>query len=124
MPPPDGYLTAGREGGEVSISKLCNNKRWSLGPEWSMSDVVTSPPHNLDKPRGPVASNTHTHTHRYYLKAPSTLLNVSSNSVISGIATPFSLLILTRIILHFKTVLNFNHQKCSLIILLILKVKT
>ena len=61
MPPPEGNRTAGREGGAGSISKLSNNKLQILGPEWSMYEVVTSPHHNLDKHRGLVASNTHTH---------------------------------------------------------------
>ena len=33
-----------------------NNKRRSLGPEWSMSEVGTPPPHNSDEPHGLVAS--------------------------------------------------------------------
>ena len=48
------------EGGEVGsgpISKLRNNKRRILGPEWLMFKVGTPPPHNLDKPHGLVASN-------------------------------------------------------------------
>ena len=52
---------SGREGVAGLISKLCNNKRRRIGPELSMSEVVTSPPYNLDKPHGLVASNTHTH---------------------------------------------------------------
>ena len=60
MPPPDGHWMSGKEGGAGSISKLCKNKRWSLGPEWSISEVGTSPPHNLYKPHGLVDSNTHT----------------------------------------------------------------
>ena len=51
-----GNPTAGREGGAGPISKLRNNKRRSLGPEWSMSKVGTPPPHNLDKPHGLLAS--------------------------------------------------------------------
>ena len=46
----------GGEGGVVSISKLHSNKRRILGLEWSMSEVETPPPHNLDKPHGLVAS--------------------------------------------------------------------
>ena len=46
----------GGEGGTVPIS-VCNNKRQSLGPEWSMSEVGNPPPHNLDKPYRVVASN-------------------------------------------------------------------
>ena len=61
IPSLEGHRTAGEEGGVGSISKLCNNKRWSLGPEWSMSEVGTSPPHDLDIPHGPVASKTHTY---------------------------------------------------------------
>ena len=59
-PPPNRNRTAGREVGVGSISKLCGNKQKILDPEWSMSEVVTSPPHNLDKPHILVASNTHT----------------------------------------------------------------
>ena len=43
------------EGGVGPIS-VCNNKQQNLGPEWSMSKVGTSPPHNLDKPHGLVSS--------------------------------------------------------------------
>ena len=60
MFPPDLHRTTGRDGGEGSISKICNNTQQSLGPEWSMSEVGTLPTHNLDKPHGLVASNTHT----------------------------------------------------------------
>ena len=52
-----------RQGGLGSISKLCNNKRRSLGPEWSMSEVGTSPSHNMDKTHRLVFSNTYTQTH-------------------------------------------------------------
>ena len=48
------------EGDAGSISKLCNNKKRSLVLEWSMYEVGTSPPHDLEKPHGLVASNTHT----------------------------------------------------------------
>ena len=41
--------------GEVSIN-LWNNKRQNLGPEWSMSEVGTLPPHNSEKPHRMVAS--------------------------------------------------------------------
>ena len=40
---------AGGEGGVGPIS-VRNNKQRSLGPEWSMSEVGTPPPHNPDKP--------------------------------------------------------------------------
>ena len=46
---------AGMEGGAGPIS-ASNNKRRSLGPECSMSEVGTPPPHNLDKSHGLVAS--------------------------------------------------------------------
>ena len=46
---------AGGEGGMVSTS-VRNNKRWSIGPEWPMSKVGTTPPHNSEKPHGLVAS--------------------------------------------------------------------
>ena len=39
------------------IIKLHNNKRQSLGLEWSMSKVGTPPSHNYDKPHELVASN-------------------------------------------------------------------
>ena len=39
--------------GTISVR---NNNRRSLGPEWSMSEVGTPLPHNLDKPHGLVAS--------------------------------------------------------------------
>ena len=45
--------------------KLRNNKRRSLGPEWSLSEVGTPTPHDLDIPHGLVASCTHTHI--YYI---------------------------------------------------------
>ena len=32
-----------------------NNKRRSLGPEWSMSEVGNPPPHNTEKPHRMVA---------------------------------------------------------------------
>ena len=51
------YQTAGEECGAVPISNLRNNKRQSLGPEWSMSGVRTPLPHNSDKTHGLVASN-------------------------------------------------------------------
>ena len=45
-----------RRGREGQIIKVRNNKRRILGPEWSISEVVTLPPHNLDKPDVLVAS--------------------------------------------------------------------
>ena len=50
------YQAEGGEGEAVTIRKLRNNKRRILGLEWSMSEVGTPPPHNLDKPHGLVAS--------------------------------------------------------------------
>ena len=47
------------ESGAGPISKLHNNKQRSLGPEWSMSEVGTPPPHNMDKPHGMVTSNNY-----------------------------------------------------------------
>ena len=47
---------AGGEGGAGPISKLHNNKQRGLGLVWSMYEVGTPPPHNLDKPHGLVAS--------------------------------------------------------------------
>ena len=52
-----GHRTEGGEGGEGAIPKLRNNKKQSLGPEWSISEVGTPLPHNSDKPHGLVASN-------------------------------------------------------------------
>ena len=51
------------EGGAGPI-RLRNNKRRSLGPEWSMSEVGTPPPHNSDKTHGLGASinNNNMHT--------------------------------------------------------------
>ena len=40
-------------GGLISV---CNNKQRILGPEWSMYEVGTPPPHNLEKPHGLVES--------------------------------------------------------------------
>ena len=60
-----GNPTAGREVGAGPISKLRNNKRRSLGPEWSMSEVGTMPPQNLDKPHRLVASiNNNNNIHK------------------------------------------------------------
>ena len=58
------------------------------------------------------------------LKAPSTSLNGSSISVISGITTPFSLHNIDQNDSSVKNVLFFNHTICYLIIQLILKVHT
>ena len=45
--------------------------------------------------------------------------------IVSAVLLPhFHYVILTKIFLQSKTVLNFNNQNCSLIILLILKTKT
>ena len=52
----EGHRKAGEEGGEVPTSKLCNNKQRGLGPEWSMYEVGTPPPHNSEKPHRMVAS--------------------------------------------------------------------
>ena len=60
---PDRNRTAGGEGVPCSINTLCNNKQQSLDLECSMYKVVTSTPHNSDKPHELVASNTHTHAH-------------------------------------------------------------
>ena len=58
-----------------------------------------------------------------YLKATSTLVNGSSGSFIRGITTTFSLRNIDQKYYSVKKSLNFNHQNCSLIILLILKVQ-
>ena len=50
-----GHCMTGEEGGAGPIS-VRNNKRQRLGLEWSMSEVVTPPPHNSDKTHGLVAS--------------------------------------------------------------------
>ena len=42
-------------------SNTHNNKRRSLGMQWSVSENVTPPPHDLDTSHGLVSSNTHTH---------------------------------------------------------------
>ena len=60
LPPLDKNRMVGREDGAVSINKLCNNKLRSLGPEWSMYEVGTSPPQSSEKPHRMVASNKHT----------------------------------------------------------------
>ena len=46
--------TGKRWGGRTRLKS--NNKRRSLGLYWSMSEVGTPPPNNLDKPQGMVAS--------------------------------------------------------------------
>ena len=51
-----GNQMVGGEGGAGPISKLHNNKQRGLGLVWSMYEVGTPPPHNLDKPHGLVAS--------------------------------------------------------------------
>ena len=50
---------AGGEGGAVSIS-VRDNKRQSLGLEWSMSEVGPPLHHNSDKPHGLAASRNKT----------------------------------------------------------------
>ena len=60
----------------------------------------------------------------YDLYALLTPLNGSSISVIIGITTPSSLHNIDQNYSSVKKVLNFNHQKNSLITLLILKVQT
>ena len=57
---------SGREGGAVPIS-VRNNNQWSLGMEWSISEVGTPPPYNLKKPHGLVASiNNNNNNMKYY----------------------------------------------------------
>ena len=51
-----GHQIKGGEVGAGQISKVFNNKRQRLGPEWSMSEVGTPSPHHMYKPHGPVAS--------------------------------------------------------------------
>ena len=46
---------SGGGGGSGSIS-VCNNKLYSIGPEWSKYEVGTPPSHNSDKPHIVVAS--------------------------------------------------------------------
>ena len=59
---PLGLTLDGRRRGQGGFrSKLHNNKQRSLGPEWSLYEVVTSPPLDSEIPHGPVSSNTHTH---------------------------------------------------------------
>ena len=43
-----GQQTAEGEFEPGSISKLCNNQQQRLGLEWSMSEVGTSPPHDVE----------------------------------------------------------------------------
>ena len=45
-----GHQTVGGEVRAGPIIKLRKNRRRSLGPEWSMSEVGTPPPHNSEKP--------------------------------------------------------------------------
>ena len=45
-----------RRGGRSGLISVRNNKRRILGPEWSMSGVGTTPPHNSEKPHGLVYS--------------------------------------------------------------------
>ena len=42
------HWTEGGEGGAGQIIKVCNNKGRILGLEWSMSEVGTPPPNNLE----------------------------------------------------------------------------
>ena len=46
----EGHWTSVEEGGEGPIIKIRNNNKRSLGPEWSMSEVGTPPPHDSEKP--------------------------------------------------------------------------
>ena len=44
---PIGQTPYGRKIGQGGFRfKLCNNKKWSLGPEWSLSEVEIPPPHD------------------------------------------------------------------------------
>ena len=45
-----------RRGGWGRLISVRNNKRRIIGPEWSMSEVGTPPPHNLEKTHGMVDS--------------------------------------------------------------------
>ena len=57
---PLGRTSDGRRRGRGGfISKIHNNDQCSLGLEWSLSDVGTSPPHDLDIPHKLVDSNTY-----------------------------------------------------------------
>ena len=47
----------GRKKGGAESYINSNKNRRILGPERSMSEVETPPPHNLDKPHGVVDSN-------------------------------------------------------------------
>ena len=67
-----GYLLGRRSDGRRRgwggfRSKLHSNKRRSLGLDWSLYEVGTSPPHDLDITHGLVASNTHTHQKLSYI---------------------------------------------------------
>ena len=59
-------MMAGGEGGAGSI-RVRNNKQRSLGPEWSMSEVGTPPPHNPDKPHRLVTSINNNNNNLVYL---------------------------------------------------------
>ena len=61
MMPPVRTLDGRMRGEGGLINKLHNNKRQSLGPERSLSDVGTLPHHDSDIPNRLVTSNTHTH---------------------------------------------------------------
>ena len=64
--PPQTDIGQQEEGaGRFQESKLHNNKRRILGPEWSLSDVGKPPSHDSYIPHGLVTINTHTHTHTY-----------------------------------------------------------
>ena len=58
------------------------------------------------------------------LKAPSTPLNSSLISVISGITTPFLFSNIDQNNYSVKKVFNLNNEKCSFIIQLFLKIQT
>ena len=60
--PPGCKADGRRRGWGGFIFNLRNNKRQSLGPEWSLSEAGTSPPHDSDTPHGLVNSNTHIYT--------------------------------------------------------------
>ena len=54
----------GRRRGRGGLISVHNNKRRILGPEWSMSEVGTPPPHNSDKPHGLVDSINNNNIHQ------------------------------------------------------------
>ena len=62
----EGNKTTGGEVGAGPISKIPNNKRQSLVPEWSMSEVRTPTHHNSDKPHGLVTSNNNNNMPHLY----------------------------------------------------------